>query len=60
MARCNCITAANLTNATTPIGATVRIGNSYPAGQFRTFNSDTSAATANKQNKPGRSVAVNS
>jgi len=60
MARSNCITSANLNNSSTVIGTTLRIGNSYPPGLFRTFNSDTDAATANKQNKPGVKVTINS
>lgn len=60
MARSNCITAANITAATTPIGTTVKVSNSYPAGQFRTFNDDTESNTKNKQNKPGVKVSINS
>ena len=60
MARSNTITSANITNQSTARGATVAIRNSYPAGKFRTFNDDTVANTANKQNKPGNGVAINS
>jgi len=60
MARSNTITAANITNQSTPRGATAAIRNSYPSGKFRTFNSDTTANTGNAQNKPGVSVAINS
>lgn len=59
MARANCITSANISNQATPRGTTVRIQNSYPAGRIRTFNTDTTSATDNKQNKPATLITFN-
>jgi hypothetical protein len=59
MARSNTITAANITNQSTPRGTTAAIQNSYVAGKFRTFNTDTDDATANQQCKPAVKIDIN-